>query len=121
VDEFDLFAGESSAFSAPTTAFVRDLLSRHAEAKAVISLCGAPLVAATDNVEGLPPIFALSLTDAEQLRPAFSSGWLRASVKQRSIGRDLDLRAMKPREVFDATFDVATLDDVRAGRIVFER
>jgi len=123
VGEFDLFAGEFATISVPTlpVAFVRDLLSRHAEARAVISLCGAPLVTAADNVEGLPPIFALSFTDAEQLRAAFASGWLRASVKQHGIGRDLNLRALKPREVFDATFSIATLEDARSGRIAFER
>ena len=123
VDEFDLFAGEFATLSEPTlpVSFVRDLLSRHSEATAVISLCGAPLVSPADQVEGLPPIFALSFTDAEQLRDAFSSGWLRASVKQHSIGRDLDIRSLKPREVFDATFALATLEDARSGRIAFER
>ncbi len=121
--EFDVYRDLYAVPSQPvvTEEDLRGFLAGTPEAKAFISLCGAPVCDASTNAAGLPPYFCLNWTEPKHLFHAFRSGLLRGTVSVKDLGQDLDLKKLTMDEVFNHTYEVVTISDAQSGKIEWFR
>ncbi len=83
-------------------------LRDHPDARAYVSLLGAPFPDVRSLPAGLPPIYAVNVYNPEMARPLLRQGVVRAIVFPRPDAHPLDPRArrMTPEEIFDARFNL---------------